>query len=122
MSLTTHKMAARHEAHLAAFLGGRKTRGSGNQAFDQGDGKQPYREGEYTFCWDGKSTLGKSIGISREMWAKISEQSHWARPLIPLRFYADERLTKVDADLVVCDLGDFAAMQEDANLYWSLHE
>ena len=120
MLKTTRAMSDRHEDHLAEVLAGRKTRGSGNQFRDQMDGKQSYREQHYTFAWDGKATLGKSISVTREMWAKAQEQAHWATPILPLRFYANERLTQVDADLVVVDLDTFAAMQRDANAYHRL--
>lgn len=117
MSKTTRDMSDRHEDHLADVLSGRKTKGSGNQFRDQMDGKQSYREEHYVFAWDGKSTLGKSVSVTREMWAKAEEQSHWATPILPLRFYANARLTQVDADLVVVDLDVFAQMQHDANEY-----
>ncbi len=121
MSKTTHDMASRHESHLAALFQGRMTRGSGNQARDQMDGKQVYRSQGYVFAWDGKSTLGKSIGVSREMWAKAQEQAHWAIPILPLRFYANDRLTAVDADLVVIEADVLADLQRDANAYRAEH-
>jgi hypothetical protein len=107
-------MSDAHEDHLIAVLGGRKTRGSGSTFRDQGDGKQAYASEEFIFCWDGKSTLGKSLSISKEMWQKIREQSHWARPAIPIRFYGNTRLTE-HVDLIACDLQDFADMQACAN-------
>jgi hypothetical protein len=107
--LTTRKMSDRHETDVAELLGMRRTRGSGNQFADQMDGK--HDEGRWRFAFDGKATLGKSVGVSREMWAKAVEQSHGARPLLPLRFYDDERLA-VGLDLVVCDLHDLAEMVE----------
>ena len=111
---TTRDLSDRHEKHLAAVLHGRMTRGSGNQFKDQGDGKQEYRSGEYVFCWDGKATEGKSIGVSREMIEKITEQAHWAQPMIALRFYENARLTEA-TDWVAIELDTFARMQEDAN-------
>jgi hypothetical protein len=117
MAKTTRDMSDRHEDHLAAVLDGRKTRGSGNQSRDQMDGKQSYREQHYTFTWDGKATLAKSISVTRQMWAKAKEQAHWAVPILPLRFYANERLTAVEADLVVIDLDTLAEIQRDANAW-----
>jgi hypothetical protein len=107
---TTRAMSDRHEDHLADLFAGRKTRGSGNQSRDQMDGKQEYRSQRYVFAWDGKATLGKSIGVTLEMWRKAKEQAHWAIPVLPLRWYANERLTDVAADLV-------ADLQRDANRY-----
>ena len=117
MSKTTRDMSDRHEEHLAALFEGRCTRGSGNQMNDQMDGKQAYRSAEYVFAWDGKSTLGQSIGVTREMWAKAQEQAHWAIPILPLRFYANTRLTQVEADLVVIEAETLADLQRDANAY-----
>lgn len=117
MSLTTRKMSGRHEQDLAAALDGRVTKGSGSTFRDQADGKQEYGSAAYVFAWDGKSTLGKSVSITREMWAKIVEQAHWALPALPVRFYRDERLTQVDLDLVAVELETFAQMQRDANAY-----
>lgn len=122
MLKTTRAMSDRHEDHLAEVLQGRKTRGSGNQFRDQMDGKQSYREQRYTFAWDGKATLGKSLSVTREMWAKAQEQAHWAIPILPLRFYANERLTQVEADLVVVDLDTLAEIQQDANRLHQIRE
>lgn len=63
------------------------------------------------------STLGKSIGVTVEMWQKITEQSRGLLPMIPLRWYGDNRLTKIHLDLVAIDLDTFAEMQNDANAY-----
>lgn len=114
---TTRDMSDRHEIHLADVLDGRRTRGSGNQSRDQGDVKQSYGAGEFVFCGDGKSTLHRSISVSLADWEKITEQAHWARPLLPLRFYASLRGDEY-TDLVVCSLDDFAAMQDAANQWF----
>lgn len=111
---STRDLSDRHEAHLAKVLHGRRTRGSGNQSRDQGDGKQDYAEAEWVFCWDGKSTRARSITVHRSDWEKITEQSHWALPLLPLRFYFNDRLTEW-LDLVVCDLDTFSDLQQVAN-------
>lgn len=120
MSKTTRDMSDRHEEHLAALFEGRCTRGSGNQARDQMDGKQAYRSQHYVFAWDGKSTLSLSIMVTRAMWEKAQEQAHWAIPILPLRFYANSRLTAVDADLVVLEATVLADLQRDANAYRAL--
>jgi len=105
MSLT-RKMSEKHERFLASFLGGRKTRGSGNQFANQMDGRHDRYAQEFAFTWDGKATLGKSIGVSRQMWGKAEEQAHGERPMLGLRFYDNERLD-VGLDLVVLSVADF---------------
>lgn len=107
------RMGDRHEAHVAEVLGQRQTRGSGNQWRDQMDSKHDRTECVFAFANDGKSTLAKSISITRTMWAKAVEQAGGERPMLTLRFYDDASL-KVYADLAVCDLLDFAEMREDA--------
>lgn len=119
-SLTTRKMSDRHEEDLASVLDGRKTRASGSTWHDKADGHQRASEGHYRFAWDGKSTLGKSIGVSIDMWRKIGKDSGHLLPAIPLRFYADARLTMAHADLIAVDLEVFAQMQRDANRYRAL--
>lgn len=106
---TTRQMSDAHEIHVCELLGMRRTKASGSQFNDQMDGR--HDEGAWRFAMDGKATLGKSIGVSREMWDKAIEQSHGARPLIPLRFYDDWRLTP-GLDLVVADLNDLAELIE----------
>ncbi len=113
----TRKMSDRHEDDLADVLDGIKTKNSGATWADRSDGHQTHSEGHWRFAWDGKSTLGRSIGITREMWLKIGEQSRGLLPMIPLRWYRDERLTAVDVDLVAIDLETFAEIQHDANAY-----
>lgn len=113
----TRAMSARQEDDLVSVLGGSRMPNSGAQFTGQMDGKQEYRSGHYVFSWDAKSTLGKSIGVSLAMWDKAKEQAHWAQPAIPLRFYGDERLTKVRADLIVVSLDTFASVLADANAY-----
>ena len=100
-------MSDRHEADVAALLGCRMTKSSGNQFNDQMDGR--HDGGAWRFAFDGKATFGQSIGVSRAMWDKAIEQSHGARPLLPLRFYEDWRLRPA-LDLVVADLNDLAEM------------
>lgn len=113
-NLTTRKMSDAHEDALVAVLGGRKAKGSGNQWHGQMDGRTSHRHVTYAFAWDGKSTLGKSVGVSREMWTKAIQQAAGERPMLPLRFYDNERLD-VGLDLVVMSLADASSLIEDAN-------
>lgn len=86
------KMGDAHEEYLVSVLGGRKTRGSGNQQNNPMDGRHNRYEQVVAFAWDGKSTRGKSIGVSREMLDKAKEQAVGERPMVALRFYDDDRL------------------------------
>lgn len=106
------KMGDAHERRMAEVLRGRQTRGSGNQAHDQMDGKHTRLGSRYAFAWDGKSTLGKSIGVSREMWRKACEQAGDRLPMLGLCFYDDERLRGY-TDLVVVKMSDFADMLDE---------
>ena len=106
---TTRDLSDKHEKYLVEVLGGRMTRGSGNQWHNQMDGRHDHRREEMALAWDAKSTLGKSIGVSLEMWRKAQEQSHGERPCLPLRFYLNERLTEV-VDLVVLSLDDLVEL------------
>lgn len=115
-------MSDAHEAHIAAVLKGRVTRGSGNQWRDQMDVKQHRFLGQYVFACDGKSTLGLSVGVTRAMWQKAIEQAQGAIPVIPLRFYSNSRLTGVDADLAILPLDTLGSLQEDANLLHRIRE
>jgi len=118
MSLTTRKMSDRHEEYLADLFDGRMTRGSGSSWVDQTDGKHRLDpERAYPFAWDGKSTLAKSISIPLKTWQKLCEQTEPGKfPMLPLRYYGDERLTRVLADLVVLDVNLLADILEDAEL------
>ena len=91
----------------------RRTRGSGNQWRDQMDAKHDHTACVYAFAVDGKSTLARSISVTRSMWEKAGEQASGERPMLALRFYNNASL-EVHADLAVCDLLDFAEMREDA--------
>lgn len=117
MSRTLNQaMGDKHEQHLAETLDMRQTRGSGNQWRDQMDAKHDRTSTQYAFAVDGKSTLAKSISISREMWAKAVEQAGGERPMLGLRFY-DSGALKVHADLAACDLLDFAELLQAARLW-----
>lgn len=115
-------MSNRHEAHIAAVLAGRVTRGSGNQWRDQMDVKQHRDLGQYVFACDGKSTIGLSLLLTRTMWEKAKTQAQNLIPVIPLRFYANSRLTAVDEDLAIVDLETLGSLQHDANLLHRIKE
>lgn len=107
------KMADKHEDEVCEAIGARKTRGSGNQWRDQTDGKHNHRETDFAFAFDGKSTTGKGVNVTREMWQKTREQAAGERPLLALRFYEDDTLEE-SQDLVVMSLDDFVEMREAA--------
>jgi hypothetical protein len=117
MALTTRKMSGRHEHDLVVMLGGERTRNSGAVWSDQGDGHQTGLDQYYRFGWDGKSTLGKSIGVTRDMLAKLREQCRGLEPMLPLRWYADERLTMVDEDWIAIEADTLVQVLADANRY-----
>lgn len=121
MAITTRKMSDAHEDWLVETLGGAKTRGSGNQWRAPADGRHnPYDKREWPFAWDGKSTFAKSASVNRDMWEKIREQARPNLPLIPLRFYDNEKL-EVGLDLVVLDAQTFADILEAAE-QWKAHQ
>lgn len=119
--LTTRKMSDAHESWLIDLFGGRRTKNSGATWHNQMDGRTSSRTVTYAFAWDGKSTLGKSVGVSREMWTKAVEQALPERPMLPLRFYDNERLD-VGYDLVVMSAYDAAELIEDANKYRAIQD
>lgn len=112
---TTREMSDRHEADIAALLGGRVTVGSGNQHNDPMDGKHGYKEARYTFAWDGKCSLANSISVSIPMWQKAVDQARAFHPLLALRLWRDTRLTMTNLDLIAVEANTFAEMLEDAN-------
>lgn len=108
---TTRDMSDSHEVDLVAALGGRRTPGSGNQPNNPMDGRLNRYTEDLAFAWDGKSTLGKSIGVTLEMISKARDQALGERPMIALRWYATERL-KVAEDWAAVTLDDFTEMLE----------
>lgn len=112
MPLTTRQMSDKHEVFLAELFQGRRSVGSGNQFNDQADGRNS-EETPYALAWDGKATLGKSQSITLDTWDKLREQAHGLRPVLALRWYANERL-HVRRDLVVLDAHDFVEILEAA--------
>lgn len=107
-------MGDAHEEFLASLFEGIQNRGSGNQWANPIDGRQSRKHVEYSFAWDGKSTLGKSISIPLTMWDKARLQAGGDRPMLGLRWYANEKL-EVLRDLVVLSAHDFAEVLQAAN-------
>lgn len=121
MNIATRKMSDAHETWLSAILNGRMTKGSGNQWHNPMDGRHSGMHQHYAFAWDGKATFAKSASITLTMWEKAREQAAPEMPLIPLRFYANERL-EVTLDLVALKTEVFADILADANAYRRLVE
>ncbi|MFF7198222.1 hypothetical protein ACFZAM_31500 [Streptomyces sp. NPDC008079] len=111
-------MGDAHEKAVAEKLGMRQSRGSGNQWRDPIDARHNRLDTEYAFAVDGKSTLAKSISVTRAIWEKAVEQAGGERPMLALRFYDDASLSRVGHDLAVCGLDDFAEMRVAADA-WS---
>ena len=111
----TCQLSDRHERFLADTFGGQISPGSGNQFRRQMDVRD-HPDTAHAMAWDGKATLGKSVGVTREMWKKAREQAHGEIPALALRWYGSERLD-VALDLVVLSADDFAAILEDARQF-----
>jgi hypothetical protein len=107
-------MAEAHEDYMAWLFDGHPAQGSGNQWQNPADGRTSRVHRRFAFAWDCKSTMFKSMTISLAMWDKIREQAGGERPMLPIRFYVDEKL-RVARDLVVLDAEDFAELLERAN-------
>lgn len=113
MTAMRQRMAEMHEDYLARTLpGARRTRASGSQFNDQTDVRQDRRDRLMAFAFDAKATLNRSASVKLADWDKVVEQAHHEQPGLALRFYADESLTQVLADLVVIRAEDFAALLE----------
>jgi len=110
---TTREMSGGHERFLVRLFGGDRMKGSGNQPV-RPDGRPPdAHRVSFAFAWDGKSTFGSSLSVSKQMWAKAVDQSHFERPMLGLRFYATTRLQDSEAlDLVVVSAHDQAELLE----------
>lgn len=115
------KMGDAHEAFLCDLLGGRQTKGSGNQWTNPMDGRGNRLTEGFAFAWDGKSTLGQSVAVSRNMWQKAREQAGGERPMVAVRFYDNEALD-VHADLIAVNAHDFAEVLEAANQMAAIKE
>lgn len=113
MTIDRMKMAEKHEGHVAKLLGGHRSKASGSQWTDQADGRTDHTEQEFAFAWDCKSTLAKSHTITTEMLDKLEEQAQGERPMMPLRWYADDSLREW-RDWVLILLDDAAEMIHEA--------
>lgn len=116
------RMSDAHEADMAELIDGKVQKGSGNQWHAQGDLKNGEHLVAYPITGDCKATLGKSIAISREMWAKIVEQTFSQNPALFLRFYRDESLRQVDLDLAVVSAGLFEHILRDARKWQAIED
>jgi hypothetical protein len=104
-----------HEKWLHELFGGKISKGSGNQWTNQCDVRMD-QSLEYGFGIDGKSTSGKSLSITLELWDKVTHQSSPLFPMIALRFYKTDRLRNDEAiDLVTIEAELFAEILERAN-------
>lgn len=122
MTRTLHqRMADAHEEDIAEDIDGILHKGSGNQWHKQMDASNGERLVPFPLAADGKATLGKSISITREMWAKAVKQTFGKIPTLWLRWYRDEGLRTVDLDLVAIERRDFNAMLEAARR-WAVVE
>jgi hypothetical protein len=105
-------MADRHEEFLVDVLGGKQSKGSGNQWHSPMDGRHDRYVERYAFAWDGKSTTTGTISVTRSMWEKAEEQAGSARPMLAFRWYPTERPTVLNpggldlACLAVLDLSE----------------
>lgn len=106
---TTQRMGELHEIYLAEVFGGTKTKASGSQWTDPGDGAN-HHDDPFAFRWDGKSTKGRQIAITMEMVEKIIEQGGSERPALAFRWYGNEALTRVLHDWVACKAVDFSEL------------
>jgi hypothetical protein len=116
---TTQQMGDKHEVFLAEVFGGTKSKASGSQWSDPADGRNGHGT-PFAFAWDGKSTRGKGITITREMIAKIREQALSERPALGLRWYDSDSLDLVGEDLVAIPAADMAELLENARRIVSL--
>lgn len=114
------RMGDAHEEFLAELFGGRMSRGSGNQWRNPMDGRHNRFTEPFAFAWDGKSTLGLGVSVTRAMWTKAVEQAEGERPMLGLRFYENGEL-EVSHDLVVMTAHDAAELREAA-LKWAEYE
>lgn len=111
-----YALSLKHETDWADWLGTERNRGSGNQWNHQTDGRTNRFELPFAFAFDCKAAMPgtKSISVTREMLAKLVEQSHGERPALPLRFYDTERGAYAE-DWVLVRKGDFLEMEAIVN-------
>ncbi len=110
------RMGELHEEFLAVLNGGRKSKASGSTWKDQADGRGNELTEHFAFAWDGKSTRGQSIAVSRDMITKIREQAASERPQLGLRFYGTDDLQQVDEDWIAIPAADYGELLAAARL------
>jgi hypothetical protein len=111
------EMGDRHEEYLIEVLGGKQSKGSGNQWHSPMDGRHNRYTERYAFAWDGKSTTTGTVSVTESMWEKAQEQAGGERPMLALRWYPTERPTVQNVgglDLACLDLLDLSALLADA--------
>lgn len=111
------EMGDRHEEFLAEVLGGKRSKGSGNQWHSQMDGRHNRYIERYAFAWDGKSTTTGTISVTVSMWEKAVEQAGGERPMLAFRWYPTERPTVQNPDgldLACLSVLDLSALLADA--------
>lgn len=116
------RMADAHEADIAEWTQGALQKGSGNQWQNQGDTKNGEFLVPFPITSDGKSTLARSVSVTRAMWSKIVSQTFNQIPAIFLRFYKDDTLRQADLDLVVMEAQTFAEILRAARKWEELKE
>lgn len=109
MAIDRKKMSRLHEEHIAEAWGGEVQRGSGNQWNNPGDVRENHVTTPVAVCADGKATAGASIAIARADLRKLAEQAGAEIPVLPVRFYDDERLQ---------DYADYVLLREEDGLRW----
>jgi hypothetical protein len=122
MAVDKHRMGLLHEEFLAAAVGGRRSKSSGAHWTDKADGRANHLTDEFAFAFDGKSTRGDSISITRAMLAKVREEADGERPMIGARFYDTDDLKEVSEEWVLITAADFAGMREAAVAREESHE
>lgn len=103
-------MSQAHEKDIAKWFGGSVSPGSGNQWHSPGDGRTSRWQRLVSWAWDCKATRANSISITREMLDKITDQAQGEWPMVPIRFYGDDRLT-VFEDWTVVRIDDLLEMR-----------
>jgi hypothetical protein len=87
-------MSLKHERWLAETFGGYVTPGSGNQYANQGDVIRSRYHYDVGITFDGKATRSRSLTITLDMIDKLIEQAAGNYPVLALRWYGDDRLTR----------------------------
>lgn len=116
----TTDMSSNHEAYVNDLFGFTPSPGSGNRENRPLDGRHNPGDMHFAFGADCKSTLGKSLSVTLDGWAKLRDQAHNLRPMMPLRFYTTGDLTQVRYDLAVVELDDLVELWGDAESFQGL--